>query len=116
MMQGGISSLGKIAIPAMLLLLFFGFASVAQADDVRWNGGGADNLASNPANWTGGIIPQDNDSIIFDNTSAKNCTWDESVIPSSLNLTSWYTGTVTLNSVLIVTGSVNHLRRRAHNQ
>jgi hypothetical protein len=68
---------------------------------------GADNFASNPANWAGGTVPHDDDAIIFDSTSIKDCTWDIYLLPASLNLNSGYTGTVTLNSELVITGSAN---------
>jgi hypothetical protein len=47
-----------------------------------------------------------NDSIIFDNTSPKDCSWDAYVIPFSLSLNSGYTGTTTLNSELMIIDNV----------
>lgn len=80
-------------------------ASTAAAT-IIWTGGGLDGLASNSANWPSSITPQNNDSIVFDNTSTKDCIWDASVIPAALTLNSGYTGTVTLNSELLVTACV----------
>lgn len=73
---------------------------------ITWNGAGADNLASNPANWSGSTAPLNNDDIMLDGTSAKDAVWDSYAIPASLILDQGYTGTVTLNSVLPVTGSL----------
>lgn len=76
------------------------------AATIIWTGGGTDNLASNPTNWTGSILPKNDDSIVFDNTSTKDCIWDASVIPASLNLNTGYTGTVMLSAELMITGIV----------
>ena len=94
-------------ITTILILLFvFGAALSANAATVTWTGGGADNLVSNPANWSGGIVPQNGDEVVFDATSSKDCTWDIYVVPASLTLDSGYTGAVTLNLDLTVTGNV----------
>lgn len=97
----------KTAIFVLLSLFIFCLTLSADATDVKWNGGGADNFASNPANWAGGAVPHDDDAIIFDSTSIKDCTWDIYRLPASLSLNSGYTGTVTLNAELVITGSAN---------
>lgn len=99
----GLAHFLKAALVAFLLSCF---ALSAYAADVIWNGGGSDNLASNPANWAGGIVPLDDDAVSFNNTSTKSCTWNTNPISASLNLNSGYTGTVTINSGLTVTGNV----------
>ncbi len=73
----------------------------------RWTGGGTNNFASNPANWYGNTAPQNGYKVVFDNTSSKNCTWDIDVAPVSFNLYSGYSGTVTLNSALTITGNLS---------
>jgi hypothetical protein len=87
---------GKVSLPS---------ASLTVLNPVFWTGAGADNLASNPANWSGGIVPQNGDEVVFDNTSSKNCTWDINAVPDFISLTG-YTGTVTLNSGLTINGSL----------
>jgi hypothetical protein len=72
----------------------------------KWTGGGADNLASNPANWLNSLVPQNGDSVLFNGTSAKNCDWNISVTVGSLNLNSGYTGVFTLNTNLSITDSL----------
>lgn len=43
----------------------------------KWNGAGSDNLASNPNNWLGGVVPSTGDVVRFDATNAnKGCFWD----------------------------------------
>jgi hypothetical protein len=69
-----------------------------------WTGGGADNLASNPANWSGNVVPQSGDNVVFDGTN--NCIWDINVTPASINLNSQYTSTVQLNTALTITGNL----------
>ena len=70
--------------------------SVVAGSTITWNGGGADTLASTPANWAGGIAPQTGDSVQFDATSTKNCDWDLDVELLNWNQTADYTGTVTI--------------------
>ena len=82
----------------------FTLALTADAATITWSGGGADNLASNTANWSGNALPQDGDDVVFDSTSTKDCTWDIYVTPLSLTLDAAYTGTITLNRELTVTG------------
>ncbi|MBI4839227.1 MAG: hypothetical protein HY806_08855 [Nitrospirae bacterium] len=71
-----------------------------------WSGGGSDNLASNPANWSDNTAPQNGDVIVFNSTSTKDCTWDIGIIVASLNINAGYTSTITLNANPTVTGSV----------
>jgi hypothetical protein len=107
--QQDISKHRRSAIFGLFFLLLFVLSRPTHAATVTWNGGGANNLASTPANWSGGIVPRDDDAVIFNNTSTKNCTWDLYIIPSSLSLNPGYTGTVTLVSELVVTGDVTIL-------
>jgi hypothetical protein len=72
----------------------------------KWTGGGADNFASNPANWSGSIVPQNGDNLLFNGTSAKNCVWNINVPLGSLNFNSGYTGVFTLNTDLSITDSL----------
>jgi len=51
-------------------------------------------------------VPKDGDDVVFDGTSTKDCTWDIYIMPASLTLDSGYSGAVTLNMDLTVTGNV----------
>ena len=73
-----------------------------------WTGGGADNLASNPANWLDNIVPQNGDKVLFDGTSAKDCIWDINSVPAFIKLTG-YAGTVTLDTALAINGNLTIL-------
>ncbi len=101
-MQKGSSGLYKL----LLILFLFGLPLSAHATTCTWNGGGADNLASNPGNWTGNVEPHDSDSVFFDSLSTKDCTWEAYLNPASLNLNPGYTGMVTLNSELMIIDNV----------
>jgi len=69
-----------------------------------WTGGGADSLASNPANWSNNKVPQNGDNVVFN--GANNCAWDITITPASFKLNTGYSGTVTLNSNLTINGNL----------
>jgi hypothetical protein len=92
----------KAVFITLTILLLCAFAITSQAATLTWTGGGADNLASNPSNWSGNAVPQNGDEIIFDGTSTKDCTWDLNIMLSSVTITSAYTGTITLNPYLSI--------------
>ena len=95
----------KTTLPALIIFLsMFLLTLTADAATITWSGGGADNLASNTANWSGNALPQDGDDVVFDGTSTKDCTWDIYVTPLTLTIDAAYTGTITLNTELTVTG------------
>ncbi|MEK7238573.1 MAG: fibronectin type III domain-containing protein, partial [Nitrospirota bacterium] len=97
----------KASILGLIILFLLGFALSAHAATVTWTGGGgSDNLASNSANWSGGIIPQYGDDVIIDSTS-KDCTWDLTVTLASLSIKSGYTGKVTKISGVSLTIAKN---------
>jgi hypothetical protein len=73
---------------------------------IAWTGGGTDNYASNPANWSDNAVPEDGDKIVFNDASSKNCTWDINVLPALLSISSAYTGTVTLDEYLSINGNL----------
>ncbi len=91
---------------ALIIFSLFAVVLSAHAATVTWTGGGADNLASNPANWSGNSVPQYGDDVLFDSTS-KDCTWDISVTLASLNIKSGYTGKVTKISGITLTIAKN---------
>jgi len=76
--------------------------AAAGAATRTWSGGGADDLASNAANWTGSISPQTGDAVVFNSTSSNNCTWDLNITLSSFNINPGYTGTVIIDAGLTI--------------
>lgn len=68
-----------------------------------WSHGGADSLASNGANWTGGVAPGAGDYVVFGATATgAPCAWDLSVLLSSLTIRAPYAAVVTLSTTLAV--------------
>jgi len=88
-----------------VLLVFLSEKVIAA--NVTWTGSGTDNLASNPANWSGNTKPQYGDNVVFDGTSTKDCTWDLTVSLASLSINTGYTGKVTLSSSSTLTIAKN---------
>jgi beta propeller repeat protein len=84
----------KITITYLIFSLLL--CSGAEAITRTWTGGGADNLASTSANWSGGVAPQNGDDVVFNSTS-RDCEWDLNVTLNSLGIYSEYLGTVTLS-------------------
>lgn len=89
----------------VFFLLLPAFALTSSAATITWTGGGADNLASNSANWTGNVVPNYGDGVVFDSTSVKDCTWDINETLSSIIVTPEYTGTVTQIAIFKVSNS-----------
>lgn len=96
----------KTSLRIIFLSLFIAFISASPAFSATWNGGGADNLASTSANWTGSVVPPTGDSILFNNTSSKDCTWDISDVNKTFTVIAidgGYTGAVTIDATGILT-------------
>jgi hypothetical protein len=72
-----------------------------------WTGGALnDHRASNPDNWSSNQVPQNDDRVVFNGTSAENCSWDITTIPALFSINSDYTGTVISNKDLSIGGSL----------
>lgn len=59
-----------------------------------WDGGGATNTFSEAANWSGDVAPTSGDDLIFNTTSQKNATIDQTVSARIFRI-SGYNGTIT---------------------
>lgn len=84
-----------------------------------WDGGGTDgtcgglagdgNKATCAANWSGDVAPVAGDSILFDATSTKNCTFNIDITGynfGTFTIASGYTGTITLGTTLSLNTSL----------
>lgn len=91
-------------ISLVFIACFFALISTssAGASTLIWSGGDTGNLASSPGNWNGGVSPRSGDTVVFDITSSKNCTWDLDLTLSSFNINPGYTGTVTIAAGLTI--------------
>ncbi|KAF5044748.1 hypothetical protein DSECCO2_488490 [anaerobic digester metagenome] len=72
----------------------------SEARTCVWDGEGADNLASNPLNWNLNLAPIENDSILFNGTSVKNCVLDINIKITNFTINSPYSGIITQLSLL----------------
>jgi len=88
-----------LAVLGVLALGLVIGADSAEAQEVWWDGEGADNLASTTENWnsTGGndIAPNTGYHVVFNGTSTKSCTWDITAEIASFLMDTGYSGTVT---------------------
>ncbi|OGS22446.1 MAG: hypothetical protein A2252_01250 [Elusimicrobia bacterium RIFOXYA2_FULL_39_19] len=70
-----------------------------------WDGGGADNFASNNLNWVGDIVPSSGDSVIFGSINpTKYCDWDlpSNVAFSTFSIQDGYSSNVNINTNIII--------------
>lgn len=89
-----------------LILIILAAPGRSLAVTRTWGRGGADELASNPNNWTEEIAPSGGESIMLNAGTSKNMTWDLDV-----SVQSWtqvgYAGTVTVATVAGAAGFTN---------
>jgi hypothetical protein len=72
---------------------------------VIWDWAGGDALASNAANWIGGVAPSTADYAVFGSTTpSASCTWDLDVQIASVSVVGSYAGTVALANDLSASG------------
>ena len=93
---------GTSAIAIIIMALSW-HVSEAALDTRTWDGGGATNNWSEPANWSGDVVPTANDDVVFDATSTKNATVDVNSGVRNLNIAAGYTGTITISSSVSLT-------------
>lgn len=80
-----------------------------RTDQRVWDGGGADNLASNALNWDGDVAIQTNDKVAFNTASTKNCQWDITTTVYSMRMETGYSGTMSQAANMNVgTGGFTH--------
>ena len=87
--------------------LLLALAQGASAAICTWDGGGANELASNRTYWSGDIAPVAGDHIVLNTTSHKSMTWNM----TNMTVASWtqdgYNGTVTVATVYGPAGFTN---------
>jgi hypothetical protein len=75
---------------------------------ITWTGAGTNNLASNPSNWFGNVLPVTGESVHLDGTTNKNMTWDlTNITVKAWNQDAGYSGTVTVQTVYGSNGFTN---------
>lgn len=93
-------------IPSLLLGLLTAGTAQAQWTDCAsgaaetriWDGGGSTDNWSEAANWSGDSLPDCNDNVVFNNTSAKFCFIDVNTTCRDITLRKNYGGRVIVNS------------------
>jgi hypothetical protein len=75
-------------------------------NSVIWDGQAADNNWSSADNWTGNVVPTANDDVIFNSAMTRDSVIDTSFAGNvkSLTIAAGYTGIITSNKNLTVTG------------
>ncbi len=70
-----------------------------------WKPAGVNNLASNPNNWTGGVVPNGKPAVFDGEANATNqaIQWDKNISPTSITLQNGYTAQMTINAGMEVT-------------
>ncbi len=92
-----------ITCVSCLLIIFS--TTISFSANRYWIGSSGGNW-NNALNWsTGGVssVPTVSDVVIFDGTSAANCTIDATVNVNAISITSAYTGIITVNSGITIT-------------
>ena len=88
---------------AILFMAFSWSASQAALVTRTWDGGGATNNWSDPANWSGDVVPTANDDVVFDGTSTKNAFINSTFTVRSFNIGAAYTGTISQSATSLFT-------------
>ncbi|MFQ3575487.1 MAG: T9SS type A sorting domain-containing protein [Cytophagales bacterium] len=95
-----------------LLLLIFAFNLILKAQTTRtWTGAGANNNWNTAANWSGGVVPTTNDTVIFNSTSSKNCVLNNpaTITVAKFIIENTFTGTITQNTARNLTIQVDFI-------
>lgn len=101
-------ALGQMIFLALVLFsLPFLWEPHAKALALTWDGGGVDNNWSTCANWSSDTCPTAADALTFNGTSTKDSVVDVgfSGVVTSINITTGYTGTLSLSRSLQTTTS-----------
>ena len=83
---------------------YVAFQSQQAGGNKIWDGGGANDNWSTKENWSDDVAPVASDSVVFGSTSTDNCIIDTAQNVASITIGSGYTGTITANAALTVTG------------
>ncbi|MDB5048990.1 MAG: hypothetical protein JWO30_2061, partial [Fibrobacteres bacterium] len=86
---------GRLPFRPLLLLILLPLLLIRPAFPATrtWDNGGADNLWTTAANWSGDVVPGSSDAVVFDATSVANCYFNSlSTTVASVTMSSAYTG------------------------
>ena len=86
------------------LLGVMAWVAPVSADDIIWDGGGADNNWDTAENWSTDMVPTFFDSVIFNATSSKDAVITQDQEMFDFTMTAGYTGTLSRTSGNITIG------------
>ncbi|MCH9033414.1 MAG: hypothetical protein IID42_02780 [Planctomycetes bacterium] len=91
------------------LLGVMAWVAPASADDIIWDGGGADNNWDTAENWSNDVVPTFFENVFFTSASSKDCVVTQNQVVFDFTMTAGYTGTLlrTGNPILTVSGDMS---------
>ncbi|PCI36954.1 MAG: hypothetical protein COB53_07890 [Elusimicrobia bacterium] len=97
--DGAVFVSGSVSETGQGANLWLGEYTGAEGTLKIWQGGGGDNLASNPANWVGGFAPKTSNNVIFGSTgSTLGVNWDIAGLElANMTMEVGYSSTVHIN-------------------
>ena len=76
------------------LLLMVAWVAPVSADDIIWDGGGADNNWDTAENWSNDVVPTFFENVFFTSASSKDCVVTQNQVVFDFTMTAGYTGTL----------------------
>ena len=75
---------------------------IGEIGEFVWDGGGADNLASNGDNWVWDAAPSATSNVHWGIIGAKDCTWDIATTAGNWDVHDIFSNTITLANAIII--------------
>ena len=90
-------------------LLMVAWVAPASADDIIWDGGGADNNWDTAENWSNDVVPTFFEDVFFTAASAKDCVVTQDQVVFDFTMTAGYAGTLSASGhhILTVSGDMS---------
>ena len=76
------------------LLGVMAWVAPVSADDIIWDGGGADNNWDTAENWSNDVVPTFFENVFFTSASSKDCVVTQNQVVFDFTMTAGYTGTL----------------------
>ena len=91
------------------LLGVMAWVAPASADDIIWDGGGADNNWDTAENWSNDVVPTFFENVFFTSASSKDCVVTQNQVVFDFTITAGYTGTLSIfnGPILTVSGDMS---------
>lgn len=92
-------------ILSVALLILMSFSTETDAVVRTWEGD-VSNYAHIAGNWSGNAVPANGDDVVFDGSASVECKWNINPVLSSFSVSPGYSGLVTLQADLTMTGDI----------